>query len=362
MTHRNVLPSPQEPLFSIHTQLSEDAVDPTIPDQPFVDSSEESVEDFLRSELETPILNELYPHLWLVAAQMSHRVDALHLQKSKGRRIAITEDPKLHLVWHSDVIFIKPIPRCLLNYHFWTRHLCHRADSNPREASTKAQSVLGYLRTYALLIRHPSDFHLAVESKLVPEDVNWNQFARFIEGFRHVKDDQVSPRYCFGQLRLTRLNWAVRIFRPSSSQWWYYHEMYWNTGAYMERFLAPLLFVFGSLAIVLTAMQVLVAVPDGSIMDTSQWTAMVKTSWGFSIAMISLVVTIWLAFVGGFVLLLICQAAFAARTLIRTEKSRKASRGIQWEEAGLSASRLGGSDGTANFRPHPDPHGKGERM
>ena len=322
MTQR-VLPNPHEPPFPIHTQLNEDAVDPTIPDQPFVYSSQDSVRDFLRSEIETPILDELFPHLWLVAAQMSQRVDALHLQISKGRRVAITADSKLHLVWYNDVIFIKPIPQCLLNYQFWTRYLCPRTDTNSQEASTNTQSVLGYLRTYALLIRHPSDLHIAIESKLVPGDVNWDQFARFIEGFRHVKDDQVSPRYCFGQLRLTRLNWAVRIFRPSSSsQWWYYHEIYWSTGAYMERFFAPLLFVFGSLAIVLTAMQVLVDVPDGSIMDTSQWTVMLKTSWGFSIAMI----------------LLLCQAAFAARALIHTEKSRKASRGIEREEAGLSGS------------------------
>lgn len=351
MTRRSVLSNPHEPLFPIHTQLNGDAVDPTIPDQPFVDSSQDSVEEFLRSELETPILDELSHHLWLVAAQMSQRVDALHIQKSKGRRVAITEDPKLHLVWYTDVIFIKPIPQCLLNYQFWTRYLCQRADSNPQEASTNIQSVLGFLRTYALLIRHPSDFHFAIMSRLVPEDVNWNQFAQFIEGFRHIKDDQVSPRYCFGQLRLTRLNWAVRIFRPSSSsQWWYYHEIYWSTSAYMERFFAPLLFVFGSLAIVLTAMQVLVAVPDGSVIKTNQGTAMVKTSWGFSIAMILLIVTIWLAFVGGFVVLLVYQAAFAARTWIRREKSRKASRGIKQEEAGLPASKLASSDGADNLR------------
>lgn len=206
MTRRSVLSNPHEPLFPIHMQLNGDALDPTIPDQPFVDSSQGSVEDFLRSELETPILDELSPHLWLVAAQMSQRVDALHIQKSKGRRVAITEDPKLHLVWYTDVIFIKPIPQCLLNYQFWTRYLCQPADSNPQEASTNIQSVLGFLRTYALLIRHPSDFHFAITSRLVPEDVNWNQFAQFIEGFRHIKDDQVSPRYCFGQLRLIRLN------------------------------------------------------------------------------------------------------------------------------------------------------------
>ncbi len=351
MTQHSVLLNLHEPLFSIHTQLNKDAVDSTIPDQPFVDSSQDSVEAFLRSELETPILDELSPHLWLIAAQMSQRVDALHIQKFKGRRVAITEDPKLHLILYSDVIFIKPIPRCLLNYQFWKRYLCRRADRNPRETSTNLQSALGFLRTYALLIRHPSDLYLAIESRLLPEDVNWNQFARFIERFRHVKDDQVSPRYCFGQLRLTRLNWAVRIFRPSkSSQWWYYHEIYWSTGAYMERCFTPLLFIFGSLAIVLTAMQVLVAVPDGDIIDTNQWTTMVKTSWGFSIAMIILMIAIWLAFVGGFFILLVCQAAFAARTRVRRGKSRKASRGIKQEEAGLSASRLAGSDGTDSSR------------
>ncbi|MCJ1458518.1 hypothetical protein MMC28_008891 [Mycoblastus sanguinarius] len=314
MARTDVFRGLHEPLFSVHEQLNEDPISPTIPDQPCVDSSCVAVGQFLQLELETPVLDELFPHLWFVAAQTSQRVDALHKQKVKGRRVVITEDPKLHLVWHSGIIYIKPIPHCLLNYEFWMRYICLPVDSHPEETSPHMRSALGFLRTYALLIRHPSDLRLALESRLMPGHIEWNRFARFIEAFRHLDDDQVSPRYHFGQLRLTRLNWAIRMFRPSSSpQWWYYHEIYWSTVAYIERFFGPLLFVFGSLAIILTAMQVVVSVPEGSILTTKQWTAVAKASWEFSITMILLIVVIWFAFLGGFIVFLIAQVAFSVK-------------------------------------------------
>lgn len=303
-----------EPIFGIDEQLNEDPISPTIPCQPCVNSCPSAVTEFLQLELDTPILDELFPHLWLVAAQMSQRVDALHVQRIKGRRVVITEDPKLHLIWHSDVIYIKPIPECLLNYGFWTRYLCSATEGGAEEVSRLREAALGFLRTYALLIRHPSDLGLAIESHLIPEYIEWPRFARFIRPFRRLHDDHVSSRYQYGQLRLTRLNWAIRVFHPSSSQQrWYYHEMYWNTGAYIERFFAPLLFIFGSLTIILTAMQVVVTVPEGSLQARNHWMAVARASWGFSISMILLIMAIWMAFLGGISVVLMMQLSFALR-------------------------------------------------
>ena len=306
----------REPPFSVQDQLNDEAIHPTIPDQPWIDSSQPAVEEFLRTELDTPILEDLFPRLWLVAAQSSKRIDAIHRQQVKGRRIVITEDPKLHLVWYSDVIYIKPIPQCLFNFEFWKGFLCTPPDAKvSNSASHLTRSALGFLRTYAILIRHPSDLDLAIEHHLIPKNIQWVPFTKFISPFEHLDDDEVSSRYHFGQLRLTRLNWAIRLFRPRSSKdWWYYHEVYWSTGAYVERFFAPPLFLFGSVTIILTAMQVLVTVPDGTIIAEARWVTAAKASWGFSVAMILFVASLWLIFLGGIVVFLMAQGIYATVT------------------------------------------------
>ena len=314
-----------DPPFSVHEQLNDQAISPTIPDQPCIESKQPAVNDFLRAELDAPILEELYPHLWLVGAQSSERVDPLHRQKIKGRRVVVTEDPKLHLVWHSDVVYIKPIPQCLLNFYFWRTFFCNPQRAKVSDAAShQTRSALGFLRTYALLIRHPSDLQLAIEHRLLPENIQWLSFSRFIAPFRRLDDDEVAIRYHFGQLRLTRLNWAIRIFRPRSSKdWWYYHEVYWNTGAYIERFFAPLLFLFGSIAIILTAMQVIVSVPKGGTIAGDQLATAAKASWGFSLAMILFIATLWLLFLVGIMAFLMAQLTYSLVTRRRKYRLRR---------------------------------------
>ena len=114
------------------------------------------------------------------------------------------------------------------------------------------------------------------------------------------------------QLRLTRFNWAIRVFCPRSSKdWWYYHEIYWSTGAYVERSFAPLLFVFESVTIILTAMQVLVTVPEGIIIAEARWVTAAKASWGFSVAMMLFIASLWLFSLGGIVALITAQGIYA---------------------------------------------------
>lgn len=43
------------------------------------------------------------------------------------------------------------------------------------------------------------------DCRLIPKDVEWASFCRFISELNHVKDSAVSGRYCYGELRLTRL-------------------------------------------------------------------------------------------------------------------------------------------------------------
>lgn len=89
-----------------------------IPGNPAVSLLPTEVNSHLLSELETPLLDELYPKLWLIAKKSGFYIDGLHTQKVKGRSIFPTEDPRLHLTWTRDRIYIKPVPLFLLNHKF----------------------------------------------------------------------------------------------------------------------------------------------------------------------------------------------------------------------------------------------------
>ena len=293
----------------------------TIPNEPCLNGSQDSVDEFLRKELACPVLDELYPHLYLIAKKSSAHINSLHDQILKGRSILITENPALHLVWYYKMIFVKPIPHCLLNTAFWARYLCppsevHEGKSiscDPSVLSPTCRAALGFLRTYGHLIQHESDFRIAKTSHLLPEHVSYKAFQTFIEPFRHISDDAMTLRYHFGTIRLTRLNWAVRIFRPMSLKrnFWiplHYRNLYMQTGQYLERFGAPLLFLFASLTLILSSMQVILAAqPEGSE------AAFAAVSRGFSVAVIIFIVALSMV---GFILLVLVlsrQLAFGIR-------------------------------------------------
>ena len=143
------------------------------------------------------------------------------------------------------------------------------------------------MRSYALLVRHHVDFILARESHLFPAELDWVKWSEFIAHFRNIEDEDVAKRYHYGQLRLSRLNWAVRLFRPSSATtWWFYEIPYWSTAMYVERAVAPLLFGFASLSLVLSSMQILRAVPHKELgfkhLDASSLVDMRRAFWVFS--------------------------------------------------------------------------------
>lgn len=219
----------------------------TVPGQPLITLDESDVTPFLERELLTEKLDDMYGVLWLVSSK--HNISPLHHQAIKGRDILITERSDLHLVWHYNKIFVKPIPRCLLNYAFFATYI---ASSPNIQAAAN-----GFLYTYTKLIVHESDFKLAKKLELLPDDetITWVRWCKFIQGFQHMREDKMAKRYHYGELRLTRLNLNCKIlFR----QWAYFdtHTQYCD---YFARFLAPYLFVFGSISLVLTAMQVALA-------------------------------------------------------------------------------------------------------
>ena len=291
--------------------------------------SSAAVGDFLHRELDTPLLNELYPHLWLVAKKSGHHIDALHQQRIQRRNITIAEDPALHLIWYYDTLYLKPIPQCLFNHAFWEDYLlpskmecpgvpkdCNTGDSHIR------RTALGYLRSYSFLIRHESDYLIAQRADLIPKDISYQDFKRYISPFRAILDEDVSPRYHFGQLRLTRLNLAVQFLRPPSARGAivpYYHKRNWQTSDFLRRFGTPLFFFFAVFSVILSAMQVTLAA-----LGQEAWAAFVRASWGFSIAVIILIavsVAICVLCILGF---LMAQGQFALR--MRHQEKVKAAR------------------------------------
>jgi hypothetical protein len=128
--------------------------------------------------------------------------------------------------------------------------------------------ALGFLRSYSFLIQRESDYLIAQRADLLPKYVSFDKFQQFIRPFRSIQDGEVSGRYHYGQMRLTRLNWvtrlarAVSIFSPSAAEGglpWNYQEQKWQTSQYIHYYAAILLFAFAALSIILSAMQVALA-------------------------------------------------------------------------------------------------------
>ena len=298
----------------------------TLPGQPRIGLASSNFYEQLKQEFCTPDLDILAPHLWLVATQSSSHISPLHEMVLKGRDIIITENPELHLVWTDNRIFIKPIPRYMLNHAFWATHLSPGKPGYPSNTQYETHSealiraALGFMRTYYHLIRHESDIHIAKKRQLLPfesDDINLERFYQFICGFSEVQDNEVSPRYSsYGTLRLSRLNFWAKLFLRRF-QFYQVHRQY---GEYFARCYAPFLFFFGILSVVLSAMQVGLQAPDANGNNKGLWSALQSVSFWFSVATLLCICAIGLviSFLLGFMLLR--ELAFAANDLVKRRR------------------------------------------
>jgi hypothetical protein len=123
------------------------------------------IADFLKEELGCPELDELYSHLYLVARKAGDHIDPLHEHLLKGRTVCITENPDLHLVWYYKQLYVKPLPKFLLSFDFWEKHLAETTQYSPNSSSIQPDAIrraaLGFVRSYSYLICHESDFLIA---------------------------------------------------------------------------------------------------------------------------------------------------------------------------------------------------------
>ncbi|KAJ4247835.1 hypothetical protein NW762_013044 [Fusarium torreyae] len=302
-----------KPPFEFADQLVRD--DPTrrVPGFPRVSLDDKAgVRDLLTAELCSEDLDRVSDKLWWMSKQDSRSISPLHRQLVKRRSIVVTEDPKLHLVWIYDRIFIKPLPRFIGSYAFWKDYICNNITS---EEARIQKNALGYLRTYYYLIQHESDLRIAKDPSLclVPEDITWEHFCKFTASLSKIADTDVSLRYAYGEIRLTRLNLYAPLLLHKS----HFQRVEYQYGQYFARFYGPVLFSIGVVSVTLSGLQVVASVETGG---GANWQG---TALGVSVAVILVSFGLFL----GFGVLLIYKIAkewkFAIKERRRLKKTER---------------------------------------
>ncbi|KAH8816663.1 hypothetical protein F5884DRAFT_818635 [Xylogone sp. PMI_703] len=214
----------------------------------------------VKKELDLCRLAQVHSWLWVAGRPVPPR--PLHYQLLIGRGIFITEQMDMHLVWTTGQIYLKPIPRFLLEPNFWIEYLSCKPECGPEcECRGLRERALGFLFSYAALISHESDFHVTVEKQLIPSEVGWLAWRRFVEELdtEHIYQN-IDPRFYYGELRLGQLNkiYYLFIFFQDSFTWLV------GTTAYI--------------AVALTAMQVGLATEPLTHNDVFQ-----SASYGFTV-------------------------------------------------------------------------------
>ncbi|KAH7008705.1 hypothetical protein EDB80DRAFT_717233 [Ilyonectria destructans] len=222
---------------------------------------------WIKKELDIRRLNKVITWLWVAGRPMPPR--PLHYQILVNREIFLTEKMDMHLVWTTGRISLKPLPRFLLEPHFWS-HFLH---CRPNCSCSKAVEVdmlgdtvecaekrlwkcaMGFLFSYAALIRHESDFAIAQEKHLLPAEVKWAAWRTFVKELdtEHIYPE-IDTRFIYGELRLSRLN---KIYRLSQHQFLRGYVSGWDRyGFFFQDNFTWLASATVHIAIALTAMQV----------------------------------------------------------------------------------------------------------
>ena len=328
-----------------------------IPNAPTTGLRPDVVQDFLFHELSTPLLDKLNPKLWSVTSRCGSHIDSLNESILKGRAITACEDAQLHLLFYHDRIFIKPVPVCLFNHQFWSTYLDEDIGHQRSHADTPAddrgvkkdishfwsrQHALGYLRSYSFLVRHPLDFKIAQEHNLLPASLDWICFLKFINTFRSIDDTAVAKRYHFGQIRISRLNWLVRLTQPNlAPSVWFYHIPHWSIEVYLKKCTTPFFFGFACISLALSAMQVILSLPLEHIytfaISEAGLRAICAGFWALSIGVLITFILVWILIIIVPTSVLVWQLAFgvikyrvrgpdySCKRCIHMNRSRKSS-------------------------------------
>lgn len=140
--------------------------------------------------------------------------------------------------------------------------------------------AMGFLNSYIHLISYQSDFRIAKDNHLLPEELNdtiWKDWRKFAsEVFSHRDRKTVHPRFLRAELRLSRLNTLHCLtqmppFEPYLRHHWDYSSLYRENITLLA---TATIFV----ALILTAMQVGLATDR-----LSQSPSFMAASYGFTV-------------------------------------------------------------------------------
>jgi hypothetical protein len=229
----------------------------TLPDAPRVYLNCTSrVVEYCTKDMDTPGLNKLGEKLWW--AGPTPAVVPLSQHYVLERRIQITEDPSVHLLWVEGILYVKPIPAYLTCFAFWEFLMDEsETDESSEDYACLIATCLGFLKTYASLVQRRSDFNLAKNHGLLESlgDVSFEQFIAFIACFDNVPDLVISSRWRYGLIQLDALNFHSSIHLRR----WHLNRFEARYATYFSRFFPVVLFVFALFSVVLSAMQVIIA-------------------------------------------------------------------------------------------------------
>lgn len=298
----------------------------SLPGMPRVKLDQDSFASDMAEELLTTDLDVLQPWLWLVATQKSSHIAALHDQIVRGRNITITEKPGLHCVWNEDRVFIKPMPRWLLS-HAWWKFVKRSSEGLGPPGNCDwdpiYRAALGFTRSYYYLVIHESDFDLAQHHKLIPRDITFEDYHKFIDAFGDIQDASMSLRYTFGDLRLSRLNWLAKSHLGRL----HYLKVHRQYHTYFSRFYGPLLFVFGIFTVILDAMQVTIGSSSVAVEQGGGWNSVTNICRWFSVITILVVLSITLSLVSMLLFRVLRELIYALKDVLRAKKSTGAGAG-----------------------------------
>lgn len=228
-------------------------------------SPSEDVHRFLMKDLNVGKLNNIDQYLWLAGSPTPPK--PLNYQVATSRMILVDERIDMHMVWeHTRHIHLKPLPKYLLDASFWEEHLncqgscCKQPDNTSMSKACSKElekCALGFLYSYISLIQFESDYTIARQYRLIPENITWDMWLQLVHQiFKNnaCKPININPRYLYGELRLSRLNTICAIRHGSvlsGYQYTYqtYAELFYDN-------ITPLTAATIYVALVLTAMQV----------------------------------------------------------------------------------------------------------
>ncbi|KAK4649023.1 uncharacterized protein QC761_115310 [Podospora bellae-mahoneyi] len=291
--------------------------------------------DLIAQEMNIKRLHGIIHLLWLAGRPVPPR--PLHYQLALGREITVIERMEAHLVWGSGRIYLKPLPRYLLNPHFWTSYLsCSQClPRQPLEAGPPPcphprlkSCALGFLLSYIALIAYENDFLIAKDKRLIPSEITWPQWRQLVREVLAGDGDgdganrlyaYVNPRFIYGELRLNRLNLIFFALQGPLSTGF---VATWNSyGAFYRDNSAWIITVIAYIILVLSAAQVGLSTTRLAESDAFQ-----DASYGFTI--FSLVVPLF-----ALAMLVGLSAVLWAYNVVRTrrfEAKRSKTLGRAW--------------------------------